>query len=177
MIIDRRGFLGTLFASVAASTIPADAFLGRPAAPRDYHPSADPQALRDMTKEVAKLLGQYWHPHVLTPAGQIGEDGLLHQFHVTLTGLPLEVHRRELHERYIMPIAVNLAYRLNGNELLGERASPHALCTRCGTLPHDLRGVMTAVVTQRSRHLSVRGAIQYNIQTDTYPVRFDVLAG
>jgi len=165
-MMDRRGFLGTLLASVGALTIDPATLLWQPPAVSDGHPLLKPDAmvgLAAMTQQIHREILTQWQGTVVQKR-RIGEDGLTRQFYVTAE-MPTEVDHNGLdYERWVRPVGLLLARRLR--EINAKRT---------GVLPIDLHGAQVAVAM--TPELSVRGICQYYVGFDQSLVRFDVVCG
>jgi hypothetical protein len=176
----RRGFLGTLLASIAATTIDPSKLLWTP--PADLVlPPLHPHALvtlqhitTEMLRQIEEICGvNYEQVH----ADKVRNAGLTDQFSIGLC-CPTEVGIIGLEERIVTPAARALA-----NELR------HRKVRRCGELP--LPGPETGVlesqrVTSTRSGLSLRGLCWYDDRgartsgpmLSTGPMlRFDILTG
>lgn len=171
----RRGFLGTLLASVGALAIDPSTLLWRPADAALALPDVAPGALLTLNQITVEILRRVAKgldlraPLPLMLDARIGHAVspnpshiLNHQWGVEFHA-PVTVPSAGLDaQRYLDPIAAQFIQRLQG-------------VRACGELPVAIPGAYTARVSDPRTGLSVRGVQTYQIGTDTERIRFDVL--
>ena len=174
-MMNRRGFIGTLFASIGALTVDPGTWLWQPSV-QPALPPLTPGALVTLpviARQLQRELGQLWQPTRLCQAGRIGDDVLTGQINVAMA-LPQDLDQHGLDvEHYIRPAARTLAERLQRH-----RAQV------CGCLPINIPTVQSWRVTDASTNVSLRVIQQYVLPNQWTPdglegdlLRVDVLYG
>lgn len=165
--MDRRGFLGTLLASLAATTIDPASLLWRPPSVSEGLSALQPEALvslQAITRQMHREILRHWQGRDVVSGRLVGQDGLTRQLYV-MAEMPSVVDQYGVDcERFVKPAALALAQRLQ-----------EARATRTGTLPLNLPGAQSAAVA--SADLSVRGICQWDMEYDKHLLRFDVVCG
>lgn len=165
--MNRRGFLGTLFAAVGALTIDPASLLWKPA---DVEGLAllQPEALVTLdaiTRAVARALADRWQGTEIVAGGNIGSDGLTNQFQVTAR-MPTAVWESGLDRTFIQPVAETLAASVT-----------HVGATRMGNLQLPNSVERGAIVRIPSAGVVVQGVQFYDLEWAEYLLRFDVVVG
>jgi len=164
--MNRRGFLGTLLASVGALTIDPATLLWQPPESTDGLPVLEAGAMVDLdaiTKAMAEEVERLWQARVVRPFSKLGQGDLTRQVYITMLP-PDKVDRYGLdRQRYVLPAASAMADYLR-----------HYRASQCGVLDHP-PGAESVVV--RREGLSLRGVRYYDLYTDQRLLRFDIVYG
>jgi hypothetical protein len=170
--MNRRGFLGTMLASVGALTIDPATLLWKPTPELAPVVPTSILTLEQMTRYVAERLSEGFHGEHVS-GHLIGQEGLTHQFTVHFPP-PKTIGQEGLAPAYLDPSVLALDQKLRA-------IRP----TRFGCLPWLMRDDLDChVVMLAASGLSVRGirGVVPNFHDDNAPlfeelIRFDVLVG
>lgn len=175
--MNRRGFLGTLLATLGATAIDPNALLWAPRP--DAIDVLDADALVTLTQITKAILHEITIRRADTAllrvqptlVGHVSERGhtFNHQYHVSMAAPPSELDHHGLdHERYVKRIASALNHRIGQIEA-------------CGTLEHP-RGdtiIQCATAFNEASGLSLRGLACEGFHPDTSEwtqwLRFDMI--